>query len=67
MNLQPFSERLKKSKYNPDIALDAARFQETVFEFMKLVRNNSLDYPDGEELMDKFCNLVNDKAVWRLA
>ena len=67
MDLQPFSERLQKSRYNPDVALDAARFQETVFEFMKLVRNNSLGYPDGEELMDKFCNLVNNKAVWRLA
>ena len=62
-----FSERLIKSKYNLDYPLDAARFQQTVFEFMELVRDDSLDDPNGEELIDKFCNLVNDKEVWSLA
>ena len=67
MASQDFSERLMKSGYNLDDPLEAARFQKTVLEFMKNVRDDSLGGPSGKELMDKFCKLVDDREVWHLA
>ena len=67
MASQAFSERLVKANYDFNNPLEAARFQKTVFEFMKLVKDDSLGDPNGEELMDKFCKLVNDREVWHLA
>lgn len=67
MASQDFSERLIKSRYDPNDPLKVAQFQETVFEFMKLVRDDNLGDPNGAKLMDKFCELVNDKKVWHLA
>lgn len=64
MASQAFSGRFLNSTYNPNDALDAARFQETVFDFVNLVRDDSLDDPKiGAELMNKFCKLVNDTEV----
>ena len=42
-------------------------FQNTVFDFVKLVKENSLDSPCGTELMNKFCKFVTDREVWHLA
>ena len=67
MASQAFSERLVKANYDFNNPLDAARFQHTVFEFMKLVKDDSFGDPNGEELMDKFCKLVNDREVWHFA
>ena len=67
MASQAFSERLVKANYDFNNPLEAARFQKTIFEFMKLVKDDSLGDPNGEELMDKFCKLVNDREVWHLA
>ncbi len=67
MHSQAFSERLIKANYDLNNPLDAARFQQTVFEFMKLVKGNSLGDPNGAELMDQFCKFVDDKQVWHLA
>ncbi len=67
MDSQAFSERLIKANYDFNNPLDAARFQRTVFEFMKLVNANSLGDPKGAELMDQYCKFVDDKEVWHLA
>lgn len=67
MASRDFAEKLVKSEYNLNNPLDTARFQQTVSEFMKPVRADSLNDPNGEELMDKFCKLIDDKQVWYLA
>lgn len=54
MASQDFSEILIKSRYDPNDPLKVAQFQETVFEFMKLVRDDNLGDPNGAKLMDKF-------------
>ena len=67
MASQDFAKKLVKSNYDLNNPLDTARFQQVVSEFMKLVRADSLGDPNGEELIDKFCKLVDDKQVWHLA
>ena len=62
-----FAKKLVKSNYDLNNPLDTAQFQQTVYKFMEPVRADSLGNPNGEELMDKFCKLVDDKQVWHLA
>ena len=58
--------RLDRHQYDWDDALEFARSQRTVEDFMKLV-DNEVTYPDDQELLDEFCKLVNDAKVWPLA
>ena len=67
MASQAFSDRLIKAEYDLNDPLDAARFQKTVFEFMKRVKDGRFRGPDREELMDMFCKFVDDRKVWHLA
>ena len=59
--------KFDKSQYDRNKPLDLARFQHTVKQFMVLLRNNDLTYPNDQELLNQFCSFVDDAEVWHLA
>ena len=59
--------RLDRDGYDWDVPLHLARLQRTVEDFMTLIKNNEVMYPDDQGILDRFCVLVNDARVWPLA
>ncbi len=47
--------------------LETARLQSTVIQFMDLVRTGSIRVPESRELINEFCQFVDDIIVWRHA
>lgn len=60
-------QKLDKARYDINNPLDAARFQHNVMEFMSLIRNSDRSNDINQQLVDEFCEFVDDKEVWHLA
>lgn len=60
--------RLQLEHYhNLNNPLHLGRFQNIVYEFMERVRADAFDDAPGQELMEEFCDLVDNDHVWHLA
>ncbi len=59
--------RLERARYDHADPLSMGTFMRTSYEFMELVRQDAFKCPEDTPLLDKFCKLVDSKAVWKLA
>ena len=68
MATQTFArERLDQKSYDLNNPLEAARFQQTVLDFMELARVDESTVPNADGILTEFCEFVDDPEVWHLA